>query len=63
MGDQNLFDAFREWQFAYKPAKNGDVQLMVRATGNDGDTQPMTATWNPGGYLRNVVETTKLTVV
>lgn len=55
--------SFREWQFAYKPNKKGDVQLMVRATGNDGDTQPMTASWNPGGYIRNVVETTQINVV
>ena len=55
--------SFREWQFSYKPSKKGEVQLMVRATANDGETQPMTASWNPGGYIRNVVETTKLTVV
>jgi hypothetical protein len=36
---------------------------MVRATSNDGDTQPLTATWNPAGYRRNVVEVTPVQVV
>lgn len=55
--------SFREWQFSYKPTKKGSVQLMVRATANDGETQPMTASWNPGGYMRNVVEITQITIV
>ncbi len=55
--------SFREWQFSYKPTKKGSVQLMVRATANDGETQPMTASWNPSGYMRNVVEITQITIV
>lgn len=55
--------SFREFQFDYTPSKKGELVLMVRATGNDGEVQPMTATWNPGGYMRNVVETTKINVV
>ncbi|MDD2933999.1 MAG: molybdopterin-dependent oxidoreductase [Methylotenera sp.] len=55
--------SFREWQLRYKPTHKGNLILMVRATTNAGETQPMTASWNPGGYIRNVVETTKLTVV
>ncbi len=55
--------SFREWRFAFTPTQKGELTLMVRATANDGDVQPMTASWNPGGYLRNVVETTKIVVV
>jgi sulfite dehydrogenase len=33
----------------------------VRATNANGQTQPMQAQWNPSGYMRNVVETTRLT--
>ena len=55
--------SFREWQLRYKPTHKGNLILMVRATTNAGETQPLTASWNPGGYIRNVVETTKLTVV
>jgi sulfite dehydrogenase (cytochrome) subunit A len=35
--------------------------LKVRATNNAGDMQPMEASWNPAGYLRNVVETVRVT--
>ncbi len=34
---------------------------MVRAGSNGGDVQPMTASWNPGGYRRWVVESTHVT--
>lgn len=55
--------SFREWQFTYKPNKKGQAVLMVRATSNAGETQPMQASWNPGGYIRNVVDATKVNVV
>jgi hypothetical protein len=52
--------SFREWQATVKlPA--GNHELKVRATSNDGKTQPMEALWNPAGYLRNVVETVRVT--
>ncbi|MGY2938788.1 hypothetical protein ACVW1A_004019 [Bradyrhizobium sp. LB1.3] len=40
----------------------GSHELKVRATGNGGETQPDTPRWNPAGYLRNVVETVRVTV-
>jgi sulfite dehydrogenase (cytochrome) subunit A len=36
--------------------------LACRAAGNDGGTQTATPIWNPGGYMRNVIETYKVTV-
>ena len=48
--------SFREWSHSVKLAA-GARELKARATGNDGKTQPMEATWNPAGYMRNVVET------
>jgi sulfite dehydrogenase len=52
--------SFREWSLPVKlPA--GAYELKVRATSNDGKTQPMDALWNPAGYLRNVVETVRVT--
>jgi sulfite dehydrogenase (cytochrome) subunit A len=38
----------------------GQHAIRVRATGNDGASQPMEPRWNPAGYLRNVVETTRV---
>lgn len=54
--------SFRGWRLAVKFKKKGRTQLMVRALANSGETQPMRATWNPGGYLRNVVEVTHITI-
>jgi DMSO/TMAO reductase YedYZ molybdopterin-dependent catalytic subunit len=52
--------SFREWTLPVTLAA-GPHTLMARATANDGKTQPMQASWNPAGYMRNVVETTRVT--
>ena len=52
--------SFREWSLSVKLAA-GAHELKVRATSNDGKTQPMEATWNPAGYMRNVIETVRVT--
>ena len=52
--------SFREWTLPVKLAA-GSHELKVRATNNAGDTQPMDPLWNPAGYLRNVVETVRVT--
>jgi hypothetical protein len=36
--------------------------LKVRATSNAGEVQPAEPRWNPAGYLRNVIETYRVTV-
>ena len=51
--------SFREWT-ASVTLSAGDHALMVRATNVLTESQPMEATWNPSGYLRNVVETTRV---
>jgi len=55
--------SFREWSFGMAAPRKGEFKLMVRATNMQGDIQPATASWNPGGYARNVVETTRLLAV
>jgi DMSO/TMAO reductase YedYZ molybdopterin-dependent catalytic subunit len=52
--------SFRDWKLPVKLA-SGNHNLRVRATNNAGDTQPMEPRWNPAGYLRNVVETVRVT--
>src|SRR5882724_10948057 len=52
--------SFREWSLPVKLAA-GSYELKVRATNNAGDTQPSEPRWNPAGYLRNVVETVRVT--
>ena len=52
--------SFRQWSSkATLPA--GESTVMVRATSNGGETQPTSPLWNPPGYMRNVVETTRVT--
>lgn len=53
--------SFREWRIAFTPEHAGAYELKVRATNNAGQTQPMEALWNPAGYMRNVVETVRVT--
>ncbi|MGJ4887348.1 molybdopterin-dependent oxidoreductase [Bradyrhizobium sp. HKCCYLRH3099] len=52
--------SFREWKLPVKLTA-GAHALKVRATSNAGETQPETPRWNPAGYLRNVVETVRVT--
>ncbi|MGM3275762.1 SorA family sulfite dehydrogenase catalytic subunit [Ralstonia sp. 24A2] len=54
--------SFREWRAPFKPTRRGTYELKVRAINRVGQSQPMTALWNPPGYMRNVVETTRVTV-
>src|SRR6201989_1863014 len=53
--------SFREWTLPVTLAA-GSYELKVSATNNAGDVQPAEARWNPAGYLRNVIETTRVTV-
>lgn len=51
--------AFRPWSLTLDLAA-GAHSIRVRATANDGSTQPMDSRWNPSGYMRNGVETTRV---
>jgi sulfite dehydrogenase (cytochrome) subunit A len=53
--------SFREWKLPVKLAA-GSYELKVRATSNAGEVQPAETRWNPAGYLRNVIETYRVTV-
>jgi hypothetical protein len=52
--------SFRQWEKRLSLAA-GEYDLKVRATNNAGEVQPMEPLWNPAGYLRNVVETIRVT--
>ena len=53
--------AFRPWT-ANVTLPAGKWVLKVRATAVSGETQPATPLWNPGGYMRNVIESVRLEV-
>ena len=50
---------FRRWAAAL-PA--GRHEVAARATNAKGETQSFDPIWNPGGYMRNIIETTRVTV-
>lgn len=55
--------SFREWTMPFMPPRAGAYELKVRALNRIGQSQPMAALWNPPGYMRNVVETTRVIAV
>ena len=55
--------SFRRWTIPFQPAKAGEYELRIKATNRTGQSQPFEALWNPAGYMRNVVETVRVTAV
>ena len=55
--------SFREWSAPFTPKAAGAYQLKVKATNRIGQSQPLEPLWNPAGYMRNVVETVRLTAI
>lgn len=52
--------SFREFSFGFTPSR-GDYDLRVRATTRSAETQPYDAKWQPAGYMRNVIESVRVT--
>jgi DMSO/TMAO reductase YedYZ molybdopterin-dependent catalytic subunit len=53
--------SFRRFEATLAAPPRGALTLMARATNMAGATQPMTPNWNPGGYMRCVVEPVRVT--
>ena len=53
--------SFREWTIPFMPPRAGAYELKVKATNRIGQSQPLEPLWNPPGYMRNVVETVRVT--
>jgi hypothetical protein len=54
--------SFRQWQLRFAPPERGSSVLMVRCTNSSGETQPDSPNWNPSGFMRNVIEQTRVVV-
>jgi len=54
--------SFREFTFSFSPQK-GEHDLRVRAWNGAGETQPLQALWQPAGYMRNVVESVRVSAI
>ncbi len=55
--------SFREWTCHFTPRAAGDYQLQCCAISRKGETQPKEPRWNPSGYMRNVIETVRVSAV
>ncbi len=53
--------SFRRFKLSWASPARGTYRLLARATSRSGETQPLEAGWNRGGYMRNVVEQIDLT--
>jgi DMSO/TMAO reductase YedYZ molybdopterin-dependent catalytic subunit len=60
LGDDFGRYSFREWTASFTPRRAGPYELKVRAINRIGQTQPAEGLWNPMGYMRNVIETTRV---
>ena len=54
--------SFREWTLPWNPTNTGPAEIRCRAFNRIGETQPLVSLWNPAGYMRNGVETTKIII-
>jgi DMSO/TMAO reductase YedYZ molybdopterin-dependent catalytic subunit len=53
--------AFREWTIPFAAMRAGTYELKACAFNRIGQSQPIEPLWNPPGYMRNVVETVRVT--
>ncbi len=54
--------AWNLWSVTIAPKTTGKLTIMSRATSITGETQPKQATWNPGGYKYNAIDSIDLIV-
>ncbi|MBE7217577.1 MAG: molybdopterin-dependent oxidoreductase [Caulobacteraceae bacterium] len=54
--------SFRRFDAEVRVPGRGPLALMTRCTNTAGATQALTPNWNPGGFMRDCVETTTLVV-
>jgi DMSO/TMAO reductase YedYZ molybdopterin-dependent catalytic subunit len=55
--------SFRQWSTEVAAPASGALELQVRCTNTKGEAQPDKPNWNGGGFMRNVIETVRLSVV
>lgn len=53
--------SFREWTCQFTPRTAGSYELKCCATNRIGQSQPLSPLWNPSGYMRNVIESVRVT--
>ena len=54
--------SFRRWSAQLAAPSSGTLTLQSRCTNANGEVQPTEPNWNAGGFMRNVIESVRLTV-
>jgi sulfite oxidase len=54
--------AWRRFRYVWTPGRRGSFVVMSRATDSQGRTQPVVASWNPAGYIYNVIDKVRINV-
>lgn len=62
LGKDQAKYTWRQFSFEWKAAEVGSFLVMARATDDKGRMQPVAATWNPSGYLYNVIDRVRVNV-
>ncbi len=62
LGREHAPYAWRLWEFVWTPPKPGTYTILSRATDSSGHAQPAEESWNPSGYLWNVIDRVRIHV-
>jgi len=54
--------AWRRFRYIWRPSRRGSYVVLSRATDNQGRTQPAVHSWNPAGYIYNVIDRIRINV-
>jgi DMSO/TMAO reductase YedYZ molybdopterin-dependent catalytic subunit len=54
---------FRRWETRLILPSPGDYRFRVRCTNSKGEPQPDVPNWNPAGFMRNVIESTRIVAI
>jgi DMSO/TMAO reductase YedYZ molybdopterin-dependent catalytic subunit len=54
--------AWRRFRYTWKPDRRGSYIVLSRATDSQGRTQPAVPSWNPAGYVYNVIDKVRVNV-
>jgi DMSO/TMAO reductase YedYZ molybdopterin-dependent catalytic subunit len=54
--------AWRRFRYIWRPERRGSYVVLSRATDNQGRTQPAVHSWNPSGYIYNVIDKVRIHV-
>ncbi len=63
LGPDQARYAWRAFRLDWRPREPGSFVVHARAHDNHGRVQPITAHWNPSGYLWNAVERVRINIV